>query len=237
MTWRVIAAAMALLLLSGIGPALADGPHKAGHILVTGEGVVYAAPDLATINVGVVSTAPEAKAAVEANSTAAAKLHETLKANGIAAADIQTARFSVYPQYENVEGRQQPRISGYMVENSVQVTVRKLDTLGPVLDLLIENGANRVDGIAFGLAEPAVAADAARHAALEDARRKAALYAADAGVTLGRLLSIEEHGTDQPIPLSATAIRAAAPAVPIAPGEQQVGVSISVRYAIGDATP
>ncbi|MGD9537368.1 MAG: SIMPL domain-containing protein [Alphaproteobacteria bacterium] len=235
MTRRMIAAAIALPLLIGIGPALAAGPGKGGHISVTGEGTVSAAPDIATINVGVITTAPEAKAAVEANSAASAKLHETLAANGIAAADIQTARFSVYPQYENVEGRQQPEISGYTVENTVQVTVRKLDTLGQTLDLAIQAGANRVDSIVFGLADPAAATDAARHEALKDARRKAELYAADAGVTLGRLLSIKEHGAERPRPVTVGTMRAAQAAVPIAPGEQEVGVTISVSYAIAGA--
>jgi uncharacterized protein YggE len=236
MTWRVSAAAMALLVVFGVGPAFAGDPHKADYIQVAGEGVVYAAPDMASVTVGVVTTAAEAKAAVDANNAAAAKLHETLKANGIAAADIQTARFSVYPQYENVEGRQQPSISGYTVENAVQVIVRRLETLGQVLDLLIGAGANRVDGVAFGLADPAAATDAARRAALKDARRKAALYAADAGVTLGRLLALEEHGGEPPMPMTARTMHAAE-MVPIAPGEQRLAVNISVRYAIGEVTP
>jgi len=231
MFWRAIAVAAALFL-AGFGPALADGPHKSGHITVSGEGVVRAAPDMASINVGVVTTATEAKAAVDANSTAAAKLHETLKANGIAPEDIQTSRFSVYPVYENVEGQRQPKISGYTVENAVQVTVRKLDTLGQILDLLVASGANSVNGIEFGLSDPAAAADAARHEALKDARRKAELYAADAGVTLGRLRSIEEQGGNYPTPVAMNAMRATAQAVPIAPGEQQVSAAITVRYAI-----
>jgi uncharacterized protein len=165
---------------------------------------------------------------------------DTLKRQGVAEADIQTANFSVYPVYEDaarIEPRPEgPRVVGYRVTNQVVARIRDLDDLGALLDATVSQGANRIDSLEFGLEDDAAAADEARRLAVQDARRKAEIYAEAAGVGLDRIRSIQESGGG-PVPMRDMAFRAesAAMAVPVAPGETTVIVSVHIVWEIGAA--
>jgi hypothetical protein len=163
------------------------------------------------------------------------KLLQSLAERGIAEKDIETAGFQVSPQYRHEPGRvQPPEIVGYQVSNMVQVKVRELAALGKLLDQVVREGANQLHGISFSVAEPTALQDRAREKAMADARRKAELYVKSAGAKLGRVLQIQEQLPQVPRPHNLEFARAAQAAeqVPIAPGEQEIRVSITVSYAI-----
>jgi uncharacterized protein len=162
-------------------------------ITVVGSDEVSAKPDMAEIQVGVVTQAQAAVKAVNDNTEAMQKLFKALGTRGIKDKDLQTSNFSVSPQYRHgPRGEQLPEIAGYQVNNDLRIKVRKLDQLGEILDELVNQGANNVHGISFSVAEPRPLQDEARKKALADARRKAELYAGAAGVKVGRVLLIEE---------------------------------------------
>jgi uncharacterized protein YggE len=190
---------------------------------------------MAQIQVGVVTEAPLAAKALKDNNEAMARLFSTLDGRGIARKDVQTSNFSVVPQYKRgPHGEQLPEVVGYRVSNQVAVKVRKLDSLGQVLDEVVQQGANQVQGVSFSVAEPTPLLDDARRKAMADARRKAELYAKEAGVAVGRVLLIQEGTPHLPGPILSGLARAEA-GVPIAEGEQEFGAGITVTYAI--ATP
>ena len=142
-------ATMALVTL----PALAAETPPA-TISVTGEGQVEAAPDMATVAVGVQTDADTAAAAMAENSAKLAAVIERLKAAGIEPRDIQTSGLSLAPRYDY--GQQDgtpPRLVGYSASNMVTVRVRALDTVGGVLDGVVADGANTLNGLSFGLAD------------------------------------------------------------------------------------
>jgi len=202
-------------------------------IAVVGHGTTSAKPDMAQIQVGVVTQAAEAVKAMKQNNDAMARLLATLEARGISKKDVQTTNFNVMPQYrQGPRGEQQPEIVGYQVTNQATVKVRKLDLLGPVLDELVEQGANQVHGIGFTVAEPDPLLDEARRKAVADAHRKAELYAAAASVSLGPVISIEEEIPHYPRPLVMGAMAKLANSVPISEGEQDFAVSIHVTYGL-----
>jgi hypothetical protein len=146
---------------------------------------------------------------------------------------VQTSSFSVTPLYKRgPHGEQLPEIVGYRVGNAVRVKVRKLDSLGQVLDEVVQQGANQVHGVSFSIAEPTAPLDEARRKAMADARRKAELYAKEAGVEVGRVLLIQEQTPHLPGPLFVGGARAEAAGVPIAEGELDFAAVISVTYAI-----
>ena len=99
-----------------------------------------------------------------------------------------------------------------------------------MLDQQVAQGANSVYGIRFGLIDPAPLLDEARKRAMADARRKAELYAAAAGLKVGRVVSVQEAGAASPRPEMAA--RAMMSAVPVAAGEQEIQASVSVTYAL-----
>jgi uncharacterized protein YggE len=209
--------------------AAQERPSKP-FIAVVGNGKVSARPDMAQIQVGVVT---EAKA-MKQNNDAMARLLATLESRGVSKKDVQTTNFNVMPQYrQGPHGEHQPEIVGYQVSNQVTVKVRKLNLLGPVLDELIQEGANQVHGISFTVAEPDPLLDEARRKAVADARRKAELYAAAASVTLGPVISIEEEIPHYPRPLAMGGVMAkSANSVPISEGEQDFAVSIHITYGL-----
>jgi uncharacterized protein YggE len=201
-------------------------------LTVTGTGKVSAKPDMAQVHIGVLTEAPSAAKALKENNEAMAKLFASLDARGIARKDVQTSQLSVAPQHKRgPHGEPLPPIVGYQVSNQVQVKVRKLDSLGEVLDEVVQQGANQVHGVSFTVAEPEPLLDAARRKAMADARRKAELYAREAGVSLGRVLLIQEQTPHLPRPMFAGLARGEAASVPIAEGEQDFGASITVSYA------
>jgi uncharacterized protein YggE len=199
---------------------------------VVGSGKATAKPDMAEVQMGVVTQAPSAAKALRDNNDAMTHLFKTLEGRGIAKKDVQTVNFTVAPQYRpGPNGGRQPEIAGYQVSNEVRVKVRPLDTLGPVLDEVVQQGANQVQSIRFGTAEPHPLLDEARRKALDDAHHKAELYARAAGAGLGHVLRIEEQVAHLPRPEVFGAVRAAA-AVPVAPGEQEFDASITVTYRL-----
>jgi hypothetical protein len=163
-------------------------------------------------------------------------LIKTLAANGVAEKDVITDNFSVNPQYryDNQPRSSKPTITGYAVNNQVHVRVRELSSLGKILDAVVENGANNVNGISFSIADPEPVLDQARQKAVADARRKAELFALASGSKLGRVLYITESGGMQPQPPRPMMMRAALSQseVPIAIGDQQSNISITVTYAL-----
>lgn len=231
----VFAAALAAGLLAGAShaqtPSRLDEPPS---IAVTGEGVVATPPDLAIVTTGVVTRAATAGAALKANSAAMAKVLAAIKAARVEDRDVGTSGLTVQPQYDYGENRA-PKLSGYEVRNAVTIRARDLDGLGELLDAVVGAGSNQIEGLVFDLADREPRLDEARRAAVADARRKAELYAREAGVRLGKVLSIDERIQGEP-PARPFALRAkamdAAPAVPIARGEQELRAEVAVRWVL-----
>lgn len=233
---------LAALGLTGLAAAAAlTTPSQAQEaktmprvISLNGHGEVKAKPDMAVVNVGVMSQAATAREALTANTAAMQKIFAALQAAGIEAKDIQTSNFTVNPRYQyDQNNAQPPRVAGYDVSNMVSVSVRKLDTLGAVLDTMVSEGSNQINGVGFAIADDEKLQDEARKLAVADAERKAKLYAATTGVTLGQIMSVSEGGAQPPQPVFyGKAMRDSAGSVPIAEGEQTVAADVSITWEI-----
>ncbi|MDP8995760.1 MAG: SIMPL domain-containing protein, partial [Pseudomonadota bacterium] len=181
-------------------PAFAEGPKR--PLVLSGHGEIKMAPDMAIVELGTLSQAPTAKAALDANTAKMSALIALLKSAGIDDKDIQTSNFSVGPRYDNsTTSGQAEKIVGYDVNNGVSVIVHKLDGLGAILDKAVSAGSNQINGISFGIANSQSAQDEARKAAVADALRKATLLTEAAGVKLGALQSMSEQGGNIPMPM------------------------------------
>lgn len=227
---RVVAGAVALGVVAAAGMATAAPP--AGRITVTGEGHVAAAPDMATIIVGVTTEGRSAADAMAQNTSRTKRVFAALKAAGVAESDMRTAGLSLNPRWQQPKPGGTRQVADYVAMNSVNVRVRALDKLGSVLDALVKTGANTVNGLSFGLADPGPRTDAAEKAAIADARHKADLFAKAAGVTLGPVLSVRDgSGRSAPRPMMRLA-EASAGAVPVAGGQISVDASVTMVFAI-----
>ena len=144
---------LSIFLLSAMlaTPALAEAPFRV--VTVTGEGTVQASPDLATLSIGVTTQGDTAASALGSNSAALAKVMDRLRAAGIEDRDLQTSGLSLNPNWTSDESGNS-RISGYVASNQLTVRVRALPMLGAVLDAAVADGANTLNGLTFGLADP-----------------------------------------------------------------------------------
>jgi uncharacterized protein len=202
-------------------------------IVATGE--VSRVPDIARISAGVVSVAPTATAALAQNATQMASVRAALRRAGIADRDIQTSSINLYPDYRQDPQGNNPQIVGYRASNEVSVRFRDIANSGKILDALVAQGANQINGPMLGIDKPEAALDEARTQALANARARAELYARALGKRVGRILSISEAGANYapPVIMMRQASRGAvAESTSIDPGEQTLSVSLSVSFEL-----
>lgn len=230
-------------------------PNESHGLVASGSGKVTAAPDTAVVNIGVETRNAQPKLAVELNNQEMTKLVASLKALGIADADLQTSNFNI--RFERIEHwppvpaapaapagkavavaeapKPEPQaVDGvFVVTNTLSVTVRDLSKLGDALSSATAAGANSVWGVDFRINEPEPLLAQARDKAVADALEKAKRLAAAAGVKVGPLLSIEESGRGGPMPVGAMfGERMAKSSVPIEAGSMEVSADVVVRFAI-----
>jgi uncharacterized protein YggE len=122
-----------------------------------------------------------------------AQVMAALRAQGVPAKDIRTSGLNLNAQYAYEQG-QAPRLTGYHASDQVTVTVHDLAKVGAIADATVSAGANQLNGISFGLADPAAAANAAREDAIKALSAKAELYARATGYRIVRLVSLSEGG-------------------------------------------
>ena len=230
------ATAMVALALASL-PARADDPARA-TLTVIGQGRATARPDLALVTTGAASTAKTAEEALAANSKAMEQVIASIKEAGVEPKDITTSGFSIQPQYSYPPqgSREPPTLTGYEVRNNVTIKVRDLVALGPLLDKVVQSGANQSSGLTFLSANPEALQSQARIAAVKDAMAQAAQVADAAGVRLVRLRRIEPRNDGgfafpppAPAPMLMKADRAAPP---IEAGETEARVQMSLIYEI-----
>jgi uncharacterized protein YggE len=237
------AGALALLLTAGAAPAAlaqaappaADTMFRATTLNLAAFGETRLAPDMATINLGVMTQARTAVDAMQANATRMAQVMATLKKAGIAAKDIQTSGLNLNPQ-DVYEQNVPPRLTGYQASNQVTVIVHDLARLGAAVDATVTAGANQVNGVSFGLNDPTAAENAAREDAVKALQAKADLYARATGYRVSRLVSLSEGGgysVPPPMPMMAAQMKREAMAdTSVSPGELRVRVDVSGLYEL-----
>lgn len=200
-------------------------------VTVTGQATVSVAPDVAEIRIGVTSHGKNAREASEANAKQMTAVMAAIKDRGISERDMQTSRLSLQPQYDSSKPGP-PRLLGFRVTNQVSIKIRDIDQMPAILDRAIGAGANEMSGIEFVVSEQSKLLDQARDEAIADARRKAELYVKAAGGKLGPVVAITEEGSTPP-PRPLAAMRAAAGAVPVVPGERELRAAVTVSYELG----
>lgn len=200
---------------------------------VTAEGAVNRAPDLAVIGAGVVTQALSASAAMRDNAARMAATVAALKRAGVADRDIQTASINLSPQYRYADNKA-PEITGYQASNQVSVRFRDIKRAGTILDALVAQGANQINGPSFSVENADAALDEARRDAIKTARARADLYAQAAGLRVKRILSISESAGYAPPPYPVMAMVRAEKAADTAvePGEQKLSVNVSVIFEL-----
>jgi uncharacterized protein YggE len=212
-------------------------PTTVRTITATAQGQASGTPDLLTISLGVETSAPDAASALSSNNQQAGSLIAKLKADGVAAADLQTTELRISPTYTQGTPSQPPQIDGYTVDDEVVAKLRQLDSAGQVIDDAAAAAGNdiRLDSIAYSIDDDSALLTAARADAVRQAGARARAMAAAAGVSVGAVQTITDLSQPgvEPVPTDVEAASAGAAALPpLQAGTEQVTVDVSVVFAI-----
>lgn len=217
-----------------VNPSTQDGSGAmARTIMVNGSGQVTVAPDMAFVSIGVQSQSENVGDALNENNQKAQSIATSLREMSIEDKDIQTSSFSIYPQQQyGPSGEMTGTI--YVVNNTVYVTVRDLQSLGRLLDVVVKTGANSINGVNFDVQDKSQAISEARRLAVESARSQADEIAKAAGVVIGDLQTMSVYSS-QPV-LSAYEGKGGmamdAAQVPVSAGQLVIRVEVSATYFI-----
>ncbi len=221
------------LIASFALPSLAQSPApgKSGDVQrtvsVSGTGIVRSAPDEAVVSLGVQTQAASAEAAIKQNAARIVDVVQALMADGIKKDDLATSNISLYPTYDS-KGIE---VTGYTASDQLDVTVRDISKVGPVIDDAVTARANLVGGVTFRVSDRNEGVGGALQAAVADARGKAEVLAAAADARLGRVVSIVETSAITPPPIFAERA-AAAESTPILPPTIETQVSVTVVWEL-----
>tara|TARA_Y100000031_G_scaffold135372_1_gene158626 strand:- start:214 stop:951 length:738 start_codon:yes stop_codon:yes gene_type:complete len=227
---------LATICLSVLGIALTTTTAQAGEgvaderIVVHGAGAVSAQPDIAVMQLRIAATKPTTQQAMSEVAQMVARVSLVAADLGIVAARISTQTLTLVPQFANqtVDGQRRRKRIGFSATQGLRVEVRDIGSLPKLIDRLSDNEILQVSGLRFAFAKPEDLLMQARRRALKNARARADLYAAEAGVEVGRVLSIVE-GLRPVAGLVRPQARAGA-SVP--PGQRRLAADVTVTYAI-----
>ena len=223
-------AAMPAFAQPAVPPPLTT-PISGIRLDVVATGEVTRVPDQVTISAGVTSRAPQAQAALRDNAAQMERVRAALRRLGIADRDIQTGTISLNQDYERSPEGARP--SGYVASNQLNIRFRDVANAGRIIDALVAEGVNNVQGPMFGLENRDSAVDEARTRAIAVARARADLYARTLGTRVRRIVAISEAG--QPGIIMGEARMAAVAndsSTQIVPGEQLVGTTVNVTFEL-----
>ena len=222
-----------MLIMSLTAPALADDDRT---ITVTGSAAVSLKADMATVEIGVENQHADVAVAQSENTRIMNDVIAALMNAGIGEEDLITSNFNIYSGYNfeyNSLG-QEERIPYYVVSNMLTVTVRDLSTIGNVLGVAVDAGANQIYGLNFDSTQSSAAYEKALTRAVEDAQLKARVLCTSANVELGNLLHMEGgdsgyyYGARNMLTMDAASAKGAA----IVSGDVQVSASVTLVYEI-----
>ncbi len=222
----------------GVNSVLAadTGGENVRTLTVSGTGKVTLTPDIAYVTIGVHTEGKDASQAVSENNSQTQAVIDALEKSGIASEDIQTTNFSIYPQQQFDDRGQPTGDITYIVNNSVYITVRDLESIGDVLNAAVEAGANQISGIQFDISDAEDALAEAQEMAVANAQAQAENLAQASNLVLGEIQNISTFGGATPylkydgVGGGAAVMEAAS--VPVSSGQMIISVEVSVIYEI-----
>jgi len=216
----------ALAALSLASPAFSQtSTPRQPVISVMGTGEAELKPDFARILVTVATQADTVAQAAAANRTATERVLARIQGLGVRKEDIRTVNFQVFqtPQMIGPDGKE-TKAPKFSANHQLSITTRDLDGVGRLAGEVLASGDMTFQRVSFGLDRQEEGADKAREAAVRDARRQAEVYAAAAGVSLGRLVEIRdgsahpfEAQNEMRMPMAMAARGGGAESVPLVP--------------------
>jgi uncharacterized protein len=201
---------------------------------ISATGDVTRVPDIAIITAGVVTRSATAGAALQQAAVRMNRVVAALKRAGVDDRDIQTSNINLNPEY-TYANNQPPKLNGYTASNQLTIRFRDIANSGKILDALVAEGANQINGPSLTIDKPEAALDEARARAVAVARARADLYARSLGLRVVRVVAVSESGgyaVPPPMPPMMMEARAQAADTKIEPGEQKLSVTLNMTFEL-----
>jgi uncharacterized protein len=220
-------------------PAMADAQNATQSVIngtrleISVRGEVKRVPDVAVISTGVITQSTDAATVMRDNAARMARVLAALKRAGVADKDVTTSAVNLSPQYR-YNNNQPPVITGYQANNQVTVRFRDITRSGAILDALVKEGSNEINGPSLTIDKPEAALDEARIAAITAGRARAEVYASAAGMKIKRIVSISENEgmSVVPRPMMQMMAKSAEADTVIMPGEQALGMTVTMVFEL-----
>ncbi|MES1242573.1 MAG: SIMPL domain-containing protein [Acidobacteriota bacterium] len=237
MKHTTIALAAALALAVPLSAQTSAGEPVVPVLSVQGSGSSRVNPDEATVRLGVLAQAPTARAVMQQVNQTANAILAAVRTLGIPDKEVQTSELNLGPVYaqSSPEAGGEPRIVGYQASNVVSVRLTRMEQVGQVVDVGLAAGANRLDGVVFGLQNDETARSAALAKAAAGARSKAAALAKALNVRLAEIVEVVEGGVTVYTPMRRMAMESMAAMsadAPVSDGQVGVDANLTLRYRI-----
>lgn len=214
---------------------LGEDAVSANTLTVSATGSVSVMPDVSYVTAGVMTQDEEMTTAQQNNKDIMNALFDALKTAGLTDDDLRTTNYSAYPIYDYSDGKDV--VIGYQVTNTVEMTIKDIDSVGDFLDIAAESGANTSFSISFGLLEEDEYYNEALKEAMGKTQSKADAIAEASGYEIMGIQRITEGSTGYDYPMVEYAADDAANtsgrATPITTSELDVNASVTVVYKIG----
>ena len=226
------AAGVSVAALAGCDSSAGPVGQNPRQVTVVGSGEVQGVPDTLTADVAIEFVAPDVTTAMNQTNDRQQAVINALTGAGIDSKDISTTQVSLQPQYAD-----NSVIAGYRASNAIQVKIRKLDKASPALAAIVGAGgdAARINSVSYSIEDDSKLVRDARARAFADAKDRAGQYAELSGLSLGKVISISEapFGSPPPPPVPMPRGGAMASTVPLQPGEQTVGFTVTAAWELG----
>ena len=236
MAFRLLAILLFNFLLVPAAVAQSDtgsgSPLPAHSITVTGMGQASGTPDIAYLQIGTDQANSDPAAAFNDANAVINSVRDAVEGLGVKASDIQTSTFNMWVQ-ENTDSSGNPTGERtYHAQHIVTITVRDVSKTGDVVSAAVDAGANNINGLSFGIADPAKLANQARDMAIADAQARAQQIATTLGISVGSVLTVNKSVSSdgQPLPMMAAALSAGSAAV--SQGQLTISVQVTIAFAI-----
>jgi len=215
---------------------IGKAPQMEHSIMIEADGSVDVTPNIAQLQMGVLSEAQTVAQAQEDNTTKMNILIERLKALDISADDIQTNNYNVYPRYDYTSEGQELR--GYSVSQRIHIRIRDLDKADKVVALAGELEINDVGDLSYSVDERGAYIDQAREKAMKEVRKKAQALSQALGVRFVSVSSYNEYENSGPNVMYAMktmedALGGGLGSVPdLQPGTDKVQLHVAIGFEI-----
>ncbi|WOJ95920.1 SIMPL domain-containing protein [Congregibacter brevis] len=231
-----LASTCATLILSLAAVSnIAHAEDESRHIAVSGKSERRVAPDMAHLQLDVVTENADAASARREADAITGRALAVLREAGLADADIDSTGLSISPQFRWLKDERKQELTGYRVSRSIEVRLLNLEALGELVTTLTDTGINRMQAPRLGLQDEEALYQELLAAAAENARERADVIAAALGETRGPVISINTERVSTPRPMRAERMMMAADAAAPAPSESYSAGHLSYSVNVNAA--